>query len=92
VTKINGPEWDPDPKLPGYLYVRLADHIQAEIAAGAYQPGAMLPNEREMVTEYGVSIDTVRRAVATLNERGLVATYPSKGTYVASPPGDDGQG
>lgn len=76
------PEWDPDDKRPGYLYLRLADHIEAQIAAGRYPPDSMLPNEREMVPMYGVSIDTVRRAVAELRERGLVITLPSKGTYV----------
>jgi len=75
------PEWDPEDKTP-YLYERLADHIAARIAVGDYQPGAMLPNEREMVPEYGVSIDTVRRALAVLRDRGLVVTYPSRGTYV----------
>jgi GntR family transcriptional regulator len=77
------PEWNPDDKTP-YVYARLADHIAARIAAGHYQPGAMLPNEREMVSEYGVSIDTVRRALAELRSRGAVVTYPSRGTYVAS--------
>lgn len=76
------PEWDPESNEPGYLFVRLADHIAARIAAGQLQPNAMLPNEREMVAEYRVSIDTVRRAVAELRDRGLVVTFPSKGTYV----------
>lgn len=78
------PEWNPDDKTP-YVYVRLADHIQARIEAGHYPPGGMLPNEREMVPEYGVSIDTVRRALGELRKRGLVVTYPSRGTYVTGP-------
>lgn len=90
------PEWDPDEqkKTPGYLYERLADHIAARIAAGDYPPNAMLPNEREQVAEYGVSIDTVRRAIAELRDRGLVITIPNKGTYIApldtqdAPPGN----
>jgi DNA-binding GntR family transcriptional regulator len=76
------PRWDPESDEPGYLYLRLADHIAARITAGELRPNAMLPNEREMVPEYGVSIDTVRRAVAELRARGLVVTFPSKGTYV----------
>jgi DNA-binding GntR family transcriptional regulator len=76
------PEWDPDEKTPGYLYLRLADHIEALIAAGRYPPDSMLPNEREMVAEFGVSIDTVRRATQELRGRGAVVTLPSKGTYV----------
>lgn len=79
------PVWDPEDNRPGYLYVRLADHIAALIGAGVLPQDAMLPNEREMTAEYGVSIDTVRRAVQELRDRGLVVTFPSKGTYVAQP-------
>lgn len=78
------PEWDPDDKTP-YVYARLAAHIRVRIEAGHYAPGAMLPNEREMVTEYGVSIDSVRRALEELRDRGIVVTYPSRGTYVLGP-------
>lgn len=81
------PEWDPEDKTP-YVYARLADHIQARITAGDYAAGDMLPNEREMVPEYGVSIDSVRRALAELRTRGIVVTYPSRGTYVAAPPAE----
>lgn len=78
------PRWDPEDKTP-YVYARLADHIAARIGAGHYAPGSMLPNEREMTAEYGVSIDSVRRAMEELRRRGLVVTYPSRGTYVAGP-------
>lgn len=78
------PAWDPDAEKarPGYLYQRMADHVAARIAAGEFPPDAMLPKEYDLVAEYGVSIDTVRRATAELRERGLVFTLPSKGTYV----------
>jgi DNA-binding GntR family transcriptional regulator len=78
------PEWDPDLEKtrPGYLYQRLADHVAARIASGEWPPDAMLPKEYDLVAEYGVSIDTVRRATAELRERGLVVTLPSKGSYV----------
>jgi DNA-binding GntR family transcriptional regulator len=76
------PEWNPDDPAPGYLYRRFADHLAALIAAGRYPVNSMLPNEREMSVEFGVSIDTVRRAMIELRERGLVVTLPSKGTFV----------
>lgn len=62
--------------------LQLTDHLEALIAAGRYPVNSMLPNEREMVPEYGVSIDTVRRALEELRKRGLVVTLPSKGSYV----------
>ncbi|MFF8829699.1 GntR family transcriptional regulator [Streptomyces sp. NPDC015131] len=71
--------------LPRYEYVKVADVIAAEIASGKLPKGAALPGERAMTEVYGVSIGTVRRAVAELRKRGLVATLPAKGTYVIGP-------
>lgn len=69
-------------ELPRYEYVKLADEIAGDIASGKLPSGAALPAERAMTELYGVSIGTVRRAVAELRGRGLVATLPAKGTYV----------
>ncbi|MEV7524013.1 winged helix-turn-helix domain-containing protein [Streptomyces sp. NPDC091371] len=72
--------------LPQYEYVKLADAIAADIASGKLPAGAALPGERAMTELYKVSIGTVRRAVAELRTRGLVATLPAKGTYVVGQP------
>jgi GntR family transcriptional regulator len=71
-----------DPARPVHVYVQLADHIAARIAAGDLQPGARLPAERDLAAEYGVSTDTVRRAVAVLRERALIVTLTGRGSYV----------
>lgn len=71
---------------PQLVYVAVADHIAAQIAAGTLQPGARLPAERELATELGVAYLTVRRAMAELRERGLIVTVHGKGTFVAEPP------
>ena len=49
---------------------------------GELAPGARLPAERDLATEYGVSYDTIRRATALLRERGLIITIVGRGTYV----------
>jgi GntR family transcriptional regulator len=77
------PEFKPDPAAPEYLYVAFADYLTRLIENGTLPPGARLPGERDLAVEYGVSIGTVRRATRDLRERGLVATLPAKGTYVA---------
>ncbi|TDD64768.1 GntR family transcriptional regulator [Jiangella aurantiaca] len=85
-------DFDPDPGRPGYVFVRLADHLAARIADGRLRAGARLPSLRDMAVEYGVSTNTIVRALDVLRERGLVVTYPYKGSYVveAPPPaGDD---
>lgn len=76
-------EWDPDAVGPGYMYMQVADHLAARIEAGDIPPDARLTGERELAAEYGVALHTVRHAIAVLRERGLVITFPAKGTYVA---------
>jgi GntR family transcriptional regulator len=80
------PQWNPDANGPAYVYMRVADHIAARIAAGDLLADARLPGERELAAEYGVAIGTARRAVEELRERDLVVTLPGKGTYVIGAP------
>lgn len=80
------PEFDPDAGGPGYVYVRVADHVAARIDAGDLAPGARLPGERELAEEYGVALGTARRAIQELRERHRVVTLPAKGTYVTPSP------
>ncbi|MFD3945915.1 GntR family transcriptional regulator [Streptomyces sp. NPDC058579] len=81
-----------DPQGPQLVYVAVADHIAARIAAGELSPGARLPAERDLAEEYGVAYLTVRRAARVLRERGLILTVHGKGTFVADPlPADEGQ-
>lgn len=69
-------------ETPGYLYVKVADHIAARIAAGELVPNTPLPSERCLAQEYGVSLGTVRHATRLLRYRGLVKTIRAKGTYI----------
>lgn len=66
----------------GYAWQRVADVIAEQIASGELESGAMLRGERALAEEMGVSIDTIRRAIRDLRDRGLVVTLPAKGTYV----------
>ncbi|WP_030264554.1 winged helix-turn-helix domain-containing protein [Streptomyces violens] len=77
-------------EMPRYRYEELADQIQEEVRSGKLARGAALPAERRMTEVYGVSIGTVRRAVALLRERGVVATLPAKGTFILGTGADDG--
>jgi GntR family transcriptional regulator len=75
-----------DPRPDEYIYVQVADHVAARIAAGELPVGSRLPAERDLGVEYGVAQRTARRAVEVLRERGLVRTLPSKGTFVVAVP------
>jgi GntR family transcriptional regulator len=73
------------PHGPQLVYLAVADHLAARIAAGELKPNARLSAERDLAEEYGVAYLTVRRAMKELRERGLIVTVHGKGTYVTDP-------
>jgi GntR family phosphonate transport system transcriptional regulator len=64
------------------LWRQVADGIERGIANGTYAAGERLPGETEIAETYRVNRHTVRRALATLAERGLVRAERGSGTYV----------
>jgi len=68
------------------LWRRVADSIEHGITAGVYASGEKLPAETEIADSYKVNRHTVRRALATLAERGLVRAERGSGTYVEARP------
>jgi GntR family phosphonate transport system transcriptional regulator len=64
------------------LWRQVADGIERGIANGTYVAGDKLPGETEIAETYRVNRHTVRRALATLAERGLVRAERGSGTYV----------
>lgn len=67
------------------LYVQLMNEVENSIKTGAYKPGDKLLTESEMAKKYGVSLITVRKAIGSLMEQGLVIRKQGKGTFVTKP-------
>ena len=67
------------------LYVQLMEELETSIRNGVYKPGDKIITEAEMAKEYGVSLITVRKAVGSLMEKGLVVRKQGKGTFVTKP-------
>ena len=64
------------------LWRQVADGIERSIAGGAFVAGEKLPGETEIAETYRVNRHTVRRALSTLAERGIVRAERGSGTYV----------
>jgi GntR family phosphonate transport system transcriptional regulator len=67
------------------LWRQVADGIERGIANRSFAAGEKLPGEIEIAETYRVNRHTVRRALATLAERGLVRAERGSGTYVEAP-------
>ncbi len=71
----------------GYSVWRLiAEELRAEIAGGALALGDRLPTEQELAERFEVNRHTVRQALASLAEEGLVETRRGSGSFVAESP------
>ncbi|MCT4557560.1 MAG: phosphonate metabolism transcriptional regulator PhnF [Pelagimonas sp.] len=70
------------------LWKTIAQALTEEIGAGQYAPGDKLPTEAQLSGRFGVNRHTVRRALAHLQESGLVISRRGAGVYVASTPTD----
>lgn len=64
------------------IYHQLADILRADIEAGEYPPGSLLPNQVRLAQEHGIGVDTVRDALAVLRREGLIVTIRGQGSRV----------
>jgi GntR family frlABCD operon transcriptional regulator len=64
------------------LHEQIRTLLMHEIEDGAYAESGKLPPEPELCARFGVSRITVRRAVADLEEIGLVRRQQGRGTFV----------
>lgn len=68
----------------GPLYRAARERLLGGMAGGRYAPGSMLPAERILSAEFGISIGTLRKAVDELVAEGLLVRRQGRGTFVAS--------
>ena len=64
------------------LWQHIAESIGREIRDRVFAPGDQLPTEGELAQRFGVNRHTVRRAVASLQDLGLVRIEQGRGTFV----------
>jgi GntR family transcriptional regulator len=67
------------------LYYQLASLLRNKISSGEFGVGAKIPTEAELVADYGVSRITVRQALRSLEEEGLIRREAGRGTFVNDP-------
>jgi GntR family transcriptional regulator len=63
-------------------YVVLAESLLRDIETGRYPVSSLLPTEKELAQQFGMSRHTVREAVRRLQDLGLVSRRPGVGTRV----------
>ncbi len=69
-------------KVP--VYIQIHNRIKKEIEEGKWAVGARIPSERKLADEFDVSRMTLRQAIQTLVDEGILQRQVGSGTYVAS--------
>ncbi|MFD3530332.1 GntR family transcriptional regulator [Streptomyces sp. NPDC058664] len=67
---------------PVPLYFQLARQLEDAVADGTLTPGTLLGNEIDLATRLGLSRPTVRQAIQTLVDKGLLVRRRGVGTQV----------
>jgi GntR family transcriptional regulator, N-acetylglucosamine utilization regulator len=65
------------------LYRQIQQRLLGQIQSGALKPGEPLPSTQEIAARLGVSQMTVRQAIKSLCELGIVYSRQGKGTFVS---------
>lgn len=76
----------------GPRYRAIADALEQAIQTKQLYPGQRLPTHRELAYQLGVSVQTVARAYAEAELRGLTTGEIGRGTFVQHLGSDQGQG
>ena len=80
---VSSSESKPLPRGDGIaVWRRIADWIRTEIAEGRLEPDERLPSEADLAGRFDVNRHTVRRALASLAEEGIVRSAQGRGTFI----------
>ncbi len=74
------------PQVPKYQAIHAV--LRQRILDGDYEAGSQLPAQQGLADSFGVTLMTLRQAMAALEAEGLVWAARGKGTFVADRPVD----
>lgn len=75
-------EWNFKNGIP--IYTQIVDEMTMRIASGQYKPGDKLESVRDLAMDAGVNPNTMQRALAELERRGLVFSERTSGRFVTN--------
>lgn len=64
------------------IYEQIVNEIERYIALGVLKPKEKMPSVRAMALDLGINPNTVKKAYDILEERGVIETLSTKGTFI----------
>lgn len=66
------------------MYIKIHNSLKRDVERRIYHVGDRIPAERDLAKKFGVSRMTLRQAIKTLEDEGILERRLGSGTYVAS--------
>ena len=64
------------------IYEQIVTQIEKYVSLGLIKPAEQIPSIREMATALGINPNTVKKAYTILEQKGVIVTLSTKGTYI----------
>ena len=71
--------------IPLPLYINIKNQLKQQILSNDYSIDERIPSENQLMTSFGVSRITVRKALKELHAEGLLWSIQGKGAFVSKP-------
>ena len=66
------------------IYEQIVLEIERYVSLGILKPNEKMPSVRAMATDLGVNPNTVKKAYDILEEKGVIETFSTKGTFITN--------
>lgn len=73
-------KWQFDDDRP--IYQQIVEQIEMAVVSGEYAPGEKIAGVRELAAQAGVNPNTMQRALAELESRGILYSQRTSGRFV----------
>ncbi|MBQ4556085.1 MAG: GntR family transcriptional regulator [Clostridia bacterium] len=66
------------------IFVQIANRLRCDIVCGKYPPDSQIPTVRQLAENAAVNPNTVQKALACLEDEGLLCAHTTVGRFVTS--------
>lgn len=65
------------------IYEQLVENISRMVLFGVLSPNESMPSVRQLASELGINPNTIQKAYAELERRGIIYSSPGRGSFVS---------
>ena len=65
------------------IYEQLVENVSSLVLRGILKPNESIPSVRQLAQELGINPNTIHKAYAELERRGIIYSTPGRGSFVS---------